>query len=133
MAGFLHDILEDTAYGEKDLIENFGIKVLNLVKEASEPEHNSKIWEDRKKHTIESLTEISLDGLKVVIADKINNLESMNNDYFILGEDLWFKFNASKDRQKWYYTEMKKIFETRLPSENMLMRRFLDYYKIFEI
>lgn len=132
MAGFLHDILEDTDFAEEDLRINFGEEVLRLVLEASEPEHNNKSWEDRKIHTIENLENISENGIKVVIADKIDNLKSMNNDYFIMGESLWEKFNAPKDKQKWYYSEMRKIFEKRFSPENMLLRSFQDLFRIFE-
>jgi len=132
IAGVLHDVLEDTEFNENDIKINFGERVLELVKEASEPDHNNKSWEDRKKHTIDNLNSISYDGLKVAIADKINNLESMNNDFYLLGEELWLKFNATKDRQKWYYSELKKVFEKRIPADNMLIRRFLHFYKIFE-
>ncbi len=73
-------------------------------------EDKTKSWIERKKHTIENLNEISLEGLVVTLADKIDNLNSLARtiDYEKISLEELFeqKFNASFSNQKWYYSEI---------------------------
>ena len=85
-AGYLHDVVEDTKYTIKDIKNNFGEDVANLVMGASEPD-KSLSWEERKIHTIEETKKLPLRNKLVICADKINNLE-----------DLMIKFQKSGNR-----------------------------------
>lgn len=39
----------------------------------------------------------------LVMTDKVSNLRSMMRSYRQVGEELWQRFNAPKDKQAWYY------------------------------
>ena len=73
-AGYLHDVVEDTKYEEKDILNKFGSDIASLVMGASEPD-KSLSWEERKQHTIDTIKNLSLRHKAVVCADKISNLE----------------------------------------------------------
>lgn len=54
-AGLLHDVVEDTEFGEKHIRSRFGDTVANIVKGCSEPGKGKDSWEVRKTHTHEFL------------------------------------------------------------------------------
>ena len=104
-AGFLHDVVEDTKYTSDDIEEEFGSDVASLVIGASEPD-KSLSWEDRKKHTIETIKNLDLRHKAVVCADKISNLEDLRIISEIKGEYNFDAFKRGFDSQKWYYSEV---------------------------
>ncbi len=110
IAGILHDTVEDTFVSLEDIGTQFGERVKNLVSGCSEKD-KSLNWKERKIHALAAV-ENSLDpGVKVVFcADKLSNIKSILryrecNPHM----DLWSKFNAGFEEQKWYYTESLKI------------------------
>jgi (p)ppGpp synthase/HD superfamily hydrolase len=113
VAGILHDIVEDTPVTIVEIETRFGTEVAFLVRGATETTKLSKIrkesdeenWKERKQHTIDFLTrEATCDQLLVSSADKLDNLRSIRDDYNKIGEELWSRFNAGKEEQKWYYS-----------------------------
>ncbi|GBU28524.1 hypothetical protein R84B8_02083 [Treponema sp. R8-4-B8] len=56
-----------------------------------------------KQATIDHLKNASLETKLVCCADKLSNIRSMASDKTIVGDQLWERFNATKDRIKWYY------------------------------
>ena len=72
-AGILHDTLEDTETTFKDLTEEFGVHVANLVQAASENDKNLP-WEERKQHTIDMLKDASLEEIQVIVGTNYHNL-----------------------------------------------------------
>lgn len=126
LAGLLHDTIEDTEYTKQALKEDFGEDIHKIVMECTEDK--SKTWLQRKKHTIEQLDKISLEGLVVTLADKIDNLESLKRtikqENITIEELFDKKFNANFENQKWYYSEiylkaLKIVFNIkRLKKEN---------------
>ncbi|MDO4481918.1 MAG: HD domain-containing protein [Bacillota bacterium] len=105
-AGILHDVIEDTDTSETELLERFGEDVYNLV--MSHTEDKSKSWEERKKHAVSETVNAPFRSKMLVLADKVANLRSLRSDYRELGDALWNRFNAPKEKQAWYYGEMKK-------------------------
>jgi (p)ppGpp synthase/HD superfamily hydrolase len=112
-AGILHDVLEDTPVTVEELEANFGTEVAFLVRGATETGKLSKIrkesdeesWKARKQHTIGFLTrEATHEQLLVSSADKLDNLRAIRDDYNKIGDELWTRFNAGKEEQKWYYS-----------------------------
>ena len=106
-AGYLHDVVEDTKYTFDDIKKEFGDDIASLVYGASEPD-KSLSWEDRKKHTIETVKDLDVRHKAVVCADKISNLEDL---YFLIGKTVGstgkFDFSCFKRGffdQQWYYT-----------------------------
>lgn len=101
-AGLLHDTLEDTSTTEAELSEHFGEEVLRLVQAASEPD-KSLSWEERKQHTILSLPHRSNEEIALIVADKLHNLRSIQEDVEREGDQVWSRFNRGKRDQSWYY------------------------------
>ena len=110
VAGILHDVVEDTPCSLEEIVTNFGNRVGELVGIASEPEEMSS-WQERKNHTMEVLENCDdYDALCLICADKLHNILSVKNDYAKVGEQLWKRYNAPKERQQWYYQSLSKIF-----------------------
>jgi (p)ppGpp synthase/HD superfamily hydrolase len=112
IAGVLHDVTEDTDYTLEDVKGKFGDKVASLVGGASEPEEltkgvsreeKRKTWKLRKSQNIEKMKHASGELRLLICADKLANIRDLVTDYRIIGEDVWSKFNASKDEESWYY------------------------------
>ena len=119
IAGLLHDLIEDTEVVLSHIEDVFGSEVASLVKGASEPEElregttkeeKKKTWKDRKKHTIEFIQTATRDQKMVSCADKLSNLRDTLRDYKLNGDELWKKFNSSREDQKWYYFSMRDSF-----------------------
>lgn len=104
-AGILHDTVEDTPLTLEDIKEEFGTKIVEIVEGSSEPD-KSLPWKARKEHTIEFLITASEEIRAVVCADKLHNIRSIISDYELVGEVIWDRFNAGKEQQKWYYTNV---------------------------
>jgi hypothetical protein len=51
----------------------------------------------------------------VSAADKLHNVRCILSDLKSIGDELWKLFNAGKQDQLWYYSELVKIFQTRTP------------------
>lgn len=111
-AGILHDTLEDTDTTEDELLNVFGNTILQLVKEASEPDKGLS-WELRKQHTINGLSEKTVDNLYVIVADKLHNLSTIAQSVEGEGEDVWLRFNRPKKDQSWYHRSIVKAVKNR--------------------
>ena len=105
IAGLLHDTVEDTDITIDDIRKAFGEKVSSLVE--SHTEDRTKTWKERKQHTIDVLKEADRDTRLLIMADKVSNLRSMLSDYAQIGETLWSRFNAPKELQSWYNSEVQ--------------------------
>ena len=49
-------------------------------------------------------------------ADKLSNITDIYTDLLKQGDELWQKFNAGYEDQKWYYQELVKSLES-LPED----------------
>lgn len=106
MAGVLHDTVEDTAATLEELTELFGSDVSSLVGHHSEDK--SKSWTERKISAIAALHDADKRLKMLVMADKVSNLRSTAADFRAMGDRVWERFNAPKERQRWYYGGMVK-------------------------
>ncbi|WP_342429682.1 HD domain-containing protein [Neobacillus sp. FSL H8-0543] len=122
-AGVLHDTVEDTDVTMEDIQREFGTKIAEIVAGCSEPD-KSLSWEERKEHTIEFLKTASEDIRAVACADKLHNIRSIINDYEVLGDKVWERFNAGKEKQRWYYTNIVKSLgsQSNFPLEAELQK-----------
>ncbi|MCP3031753.1 HD domain-containing protein [Halobacillus sp. A1] len=111
-AGYLHDVVEDTPYELEDIEREFGSRVRSLV--AAHTEDKTKSWYERKAHTIETVRISSIDVKSLIIADKLDNLRSIEEHYNIVGEAVWSYFKAGYDLQKWYYQSVENNMYTGL-------------------
>ncbi|MCD7822422.1 MAG: HD domain-containing protein [Oscillospiraceae bacterium] len=110
IAGLLHDTVEDTGATVDEIRERFGEDVATLV--AAHSEDKSKTWDERKISAIEELETADKRLKMLVMADKLSNMRSIESDYNEIGEDLWNRFNAPFEKQKWYYTGIKDALES---------------------
>ena len=101
MAGLLHDTIEDTEATYMQLKNEFGVDVAALVAAHSEPPEVT--WEQGRKQTVEDMDYASFREKLLIMADVTANLRSLWRDYRIIGEELWDRFNAPKNRQAWFY------------------------------
>ncbi|WP_144510442.1 HD domain-containing protein [Bacillus sp. FJAT-22090] len=111
-AGILHDTLEDTYVTADELSKQFGDKIAKLVEAASEPD-KSLPWKERKRHTINVLSDATTEEIQVIIADKLHNLRSIRADIELQGEIVWSRFNRGKRDQHWYYSSVVKALSSR--------------------
>lgn len=101
IAGLLHDVLEDTHTTAEQITQQFGPEVLALVQEHSENKADS--WLNRKLRAIQMLEQADLPQKMLALADKLSNLRSIARDYQAVGDELWERFHAPKEKQAWYY------------------------------
>lgn len=108
MAGVLHDTVEDTDTTLEDIERTFGRNVAELV--GYHTEDKSKTWQERKENGIREIHDGSTNVRALVLADKLANLRSLADDVEAIGEDVWSRFNAPYEKQKWYYGAMVEEF-----------------------
>ena len=109
-ASFLHDVIEDTAVSEADIKNEFGMDVAALV--AAHTKNADMTWEEVHRHKIEEMNEASFRVKLLILADMTANLRSLWRDYRHIGDKLWERFNAPKEKQAWYYGGMQdKLWE----------------------
>ena len=122
-AGYLHDVVEDTRYTIEDIREMFGDDIADLVNSASEP--NKKLsWEERKRHTIESVKYLPSRNKALICADKISNLEDIMIRNGKTGVKDYSDFKRGEEKQKWYYTNVYKSLIYGEDLNNPLFDRF---------
>lgn len=132
MAGFLHDVVEDTKYTKEDVINEFGINVYKIVEEVSE-DKSIKNWKQRKILAIEKIKKASFEGKMVECADKIHNLDTLYEVWLEQGENVWNSFNSGKEEQKWYYTEMYKAVLNGIDTNDLIKRYETILNKLFGV
>lgn len=113
IAGLLHDTVEDTKITVGEIRAAFGETVARLVELATEPE-KLWTWEKRKQHTLAIFDSGELPTLLLGIADKLDNIRSIRSDLDLYGEAAWRRFKQPRDRQRWYYESLSRIFNARL-------------------
>lgn len=98
-AGFLHDVLEDSADHAKItkemLEEEFGVTVATLVASVSEKNRDLS-WHDRKEAVLEEIRQFSHDSLLLKSGDVISNTSELISDYERDGADTFKRFNAPR-------------------------------------
>lgn len=104
IAGVLHDTVEDTGTTVEEIEEKFGDDVAALVAHHSEDKRLS--WIERKTQVIDDLQRADKRTKMLVLADKVSNMRSMYANYLEVGEKLWDRFNAPKEKQCWYYSKV---------------------------
>ncbi|WP_019241533.1 MULTISPECIES: HD domain-containing protein [Bacillus] len=100
IAALLHDVVEDCPVTIEEIKETFGKDVATIV--AYHTENKALSWEERKQHTIEVVQTAPLEVKALIVADKLDNLQSLIQQYDKLGEKVWTAFKRGKKEQAWY-------------------------------
>jgi (p)ppGpp synthase/HD superfamily hydrolase len=120
IAGLLHDVLEDTHLSEEAIEGQFGAKVLDMVKDVTEPELPGLSWETRKDRYLRQLDRAPRASLLVACADKIANLISMIAAHAVQGDGLWERFSASPAQKLAFYRQVFDLVRHAWPTCPML-------------
>jgi hypothetical protein len=132
IAALLHDAIEDQSEGfggpdklRTEIVRRYGTSVLSIIDAGTDADTVPKRpWEERKTAYIEHIPAMAADAALVSICDKLHNARSIVVDYLTLGDAIFERFNAGKDRTLWYYAEVTKSFMThhRQPASGELDR-----------
>lgn len=117
IAALFHDTLEDVPenYPEARMRAEFGDRVtgivLGLTKDDTLPD-----WQARADAYLDHLEHHApVESVLIACADKLHNLLSILDDHAVLGEKLWGRFNSGKHQQQWWYAQIHRVVEQRLP------------------
>ena len=109
IGALLHDVAEDQG-GRAALAEierEFGRNVAEIVDGCSDTLETPKPpWRPRKERYLAHLRTAPHSTRLVAAADKLHNARDTLNDYRVLGEEFWSRFNADRDQQLWYYRSL---------------------------
>lgn len=108
ISGILHDTVEDTPLTLDEIELAFGPIVRLYVDYCSECD-KSETWRNRKLNYLSRLRTAPIDVLFIVCVDKLTNIKSIYRNLNSLGEQLWNRFNAGYEDQKWYYYEILNL------------------------
>ena len=110
IAALLHDVPEDCG-GEirlTEILEMFGPRVERMVRGCSDSlvaEREDKApWRERKQAHIDHVATADMDTLMVTAADKVHNGRAIATDLQTIGNEVWGRFNASREDIIWYYS-----------------------------
>ena len=126
-AGLLHDTVEDTNLSITAIKKKFGINISSLVEFATED--MSKPWEVRKEEMIRACKSCSKEKLLLEFADKLANLEMLNDEFVEYGSKVFSK--RGKKHIEDYYKRMFLIFKKRLPKLKNLHKYKLLFDNLF--
>ncbi len=110
----LHDVVEDTQYTIDDIESEFGSRIASIVGHESEDKRPdlppSESWDIRKREFLDDLRTAPYEARIVTLADKLSNMRSISDDFAVLGDALWGRFNQKDPaRHGWYYTSIAEI------------------------
>jgi (p)ppGpp synthase/HD superfamily hydrolase len=118
IAALLHDAAEDRG-GERMLAEirtRFGDHVAGVAAACSDTFETPKPpWRERKQTYIDHRDGQPESVLRVSLADKLFNARAILRDYLVVGNDVWSRFKAGRDGQRWYYHRLADRFAELLP------------------
>ena len=129
--GYLHDVIEDTNYTYNDLLNRYGKEIADGVLELSE-DQSIKDYIVRKKEFLKRLENANENIIMVELADKLQNLVSDYEQYKEKGKDFLVTDANNYDITKWFYLELKLLFNKKL-SKNHLLDRYnkivMEYFE----
>ena len=121
IAGILHDAMEDKAVAEAEIRSRFGARVAKIVVACSDGvggPRDETDWRTRKEAYIAHLRDPALPPgtLRVAAADKLHNARSILSDLTEHGPEIWDRFHAGPDDQRWYYEKVSAVLTDEHPS-----------------
>ncbi|QQR65193.1 bifunctional (p)ppGpp synthetase/guanosine-3',5'-bis(diphosphate) 3'-pyrophosphohydrolase [Candidatus Kaiserbacteria bacterium] len=125
VAALLHDTLEDTDYTEKELEDDFGGAVRDIVVALTEPpvsDYDRKNIFFQKKEYLKQIKDASERALIVVAADKIHNMRSIVEEYFDDHSSFLSHFGTHIEDRLMVYQEISNVLNRRL--KNQILSEF---------
>ncbi|MCM3476601.1 MULTISPECIES: HD domain-containing protein [Bacillaceae] len=129
-AGILHDTVEDTDLTLDDIKKDFGERIADIVRGASEKD-KSLSWEERKQATIDHLATEPRDVCLIVCADKLHNLTTIKRELEREGEKVWTRFKRGREKQAWYYREVVHKLENKIANERIFVQLKNEVISVF--
>ncbi len=127
IAALLHDTLEDHPEEVKrsDLERRFSARVARLVELCSDtpPDYQGgpkPPWYERKMGYVEQIRRETYPLCRVALADKLHNLRTLVMDHRQLGDTVWARFKATKEKQLFYYQALTDAFREAQAPEHLL-------------
>lgn len=106
-AGALHDCMEDQGVTHAQLVELFGPRVADLVRDVTEPD-KSLPWEERKTAYLARFPGKPWDAQAITLADKIDNFLSIVVCARQYG-DPWPMFRRGREAQLWRFAALEAL------------------------
>jgi (p)ppGpp synthase/HD superfamily hydrolase len=113
IAALLHDAIEDQggAATREKIRRRFGNTVTEIVDGCTDADTTPKPpWRQRKEAYIAHIPTASASVRLVSAADKLHNARSILNDYRLMGDSVWNRFQGGKTGTLWYYHSMLDAF-----------------------
>jgi len=113
IAALLHDAIEDQggAATREEIRRRFGNTVTEIVDGCTDADTTPKPpWRPRKEAYIAHIPTASASVRLVSAADKLHNARSILNDYRLMGDSVWNRFQGGKTGTLWYYRSMLDAF-----------------------
>ena len=131
IAALLHDALEDASdkITPEQIGEEFGSNVQQIVQLCSDtpPDFRGgekEPWQVRKERYLAHVRKggASPELLLVSVADKVDNAGAIVRDLKKVGDSVWARFKAGKEKQLWYYLEMVSAYREAGVQKTLLQR-----------
>lgn len=129
--GYLHDIIEDTSVTYEDVLERYGKDIADSVLRLSE-DKSIEDYVERKKDFIKKIEQNDENLILVEIADKLQNLSSDYEQYLVKGKNFLMTEAKNYEQLKWYYLELKRVFNEKIKNNTLLDRYNKITYEYFE-
>ncbi|HEX6482071.1 MAG TPA: HD domain-containing protein [Ktedonobacteraceae bacterium] len=112
IAALLHDSIEDQggATTREEIRRQFGDRVVEIVDGCTDTDLMPKPpWRARKEAYLAHISQAPAPVRLVSAADKLHNARAILEDYRIVGEALWKRFNGGKEGTLWYYRSVVDV------------------------
>ena len=114
-AAVLHDTIEDTDTTMEQLCAEFGPRVAKLVETETDQLFSADkalTWHQRKQESLNRLASASRDAMIVALGDKLSNMRGIAQDYAVLGDELWQRFNVkTKADHAWRFRQLAEVLK----------------------
>jgi (p)ppGpp synthase/HD superfamily hydrolase len=121
VSALLHDTLEDTDYTEKELEDDFGGSVKDIVVSITEPfkdeTDNNKTKAEQKKLFLKQLKNANEKALIVLAADKIHNMRSIIEEFYNDHSTFLAEFGTAIEDRIMFYQELSNVLNRKLKND----------------
>ncbi len=110
-AALRHDTIEDTDVTFEQIREQFGDRVVALVRYETAPLSDDLTWREKKETQIDNLASAPFDSKVVALGDKLSNMRGIAMDYRQVGDAVWNRFHAPNGKPdiEWYYRSLAEV------------------------